>query len=218
MKGLFLAVALLTCVVSTADAQRAARGGSGSVLGHRGELIPFGGYAWTAGFDVYNGLEPGTLDFEDAAFFGGALDFNVQNMGGKVGQARLLYRRSETKIQYRSKVSLETVERDAALEYYHIGGLAGIPRDNVLPYATFTVGATRLIAGGDDAWKFSSMLGLGVKAYASPKIGFMIQGTWSFTFIDTWGGLAIGTGGTSVAVGGTGISQFDVGGGLIVTF
>jgi hypothetical protein len=217
---LMVVATLAVCVVSVASAQTPTAGSTADyVTAHRGELIPLGGYAWTMGFDVYTGISYGEIDLKDAGFLGVALDVNTQKNGsGKTGQIRFLYRRSNTTAQFRAAALAQPIESDVSVEYWHVGGLAGVPRGNVMPYATFTVGGTRLIAGDEDAWKFSTMLGLGVKVYKSPKVGLMIQGTWPFTFMETWGGVAVGSGGAAVSLGGTGISQLDVGGGLIVTF
>ncbi len=217
IKRVMVCALFIVCVASVASAQRNSRTSSyGSTSDHRAELIPLGGYAWTTSIDVRSGLTYGVLDFKDAGFFGVALDVNTMNRSGKEGQLRLLYRRSNSQVQYRSLS--KNVDQDASVEYWHIGGLGGVRRGNTLPYASFTLGATRLMAGGEDSWKFSTILGLGVKAYMSPKIGLMVQGNWAFTWTDVWGGVTVGTGGAGVGVTGTGISQFDVGGGLIICF
>jgi hypothetical protein len=214
-----LGAALLMCAASVASAQhRTTTRSSSSVPDHRTELIPLGGYAWTSAFDVYTGISYGELDIKDAGFYGGALDVNVEKNPGRVSQLRLLYRRSDTKVQFRSASMLNPIEVDAAVEYWHIGGVGGVPRGNVVPFAAVTLGGTRLVSDDGDDWKFSTMLGLGVKVYTSEKIGLMIQGNWAFTWIDSWGAMTIGTGGAGVSVGGTGISQFDAGGGLIINF
>ena len=175
-----------------------------------------GGYAWTMSMDVYaTGFGNGELDFSDAAYYGGALDINVSPPGSmKTAQVRLLYRRSDGDLEFRGYGQQASI--DAAVEYWHIGGVTGVMRGNAMPFATVSLGGTRLIAGGEDAWKFSMIFGLGVKVYTSPKIGIMLQGNWPITFTDTWGGVTVGTGGVGVGIGGTGISQLDVGGGLII--
>jgi hypothetical protein len=177
-----------------------------------------GGYAWTMSMDVYANGFPGEIDLEDAAYYGAALDFNLAPPGAmKVAQVRLLYRRSDTNVQARG-FTFDIPDIDAAVEYWHIGGVTGVVRGNAMPFATVTLGGTRLVAGGEDEWKFSMIFGLGVKVYSSPKFGFMLQGNWPITFTDTWGGVTIGTGGAGVGIGGTGISQLDVGGGVIIRF
>ena len=214
---LMVGMALAACVTSAASAQTQTERITSGPGATRAELIPLGGYAWTMGFDVYTGISYGEIDLKDAGFFGGAIDVNARNMGGKIGQVRFLYRRSNTTAQFRSASLTQPFEADVAVEYWHVGGVGGMPRGNTMPYATFTLGGTRLVGDEDDAWKFSTMLGLGVKVYTSPKVGLMLQGTWAFTFMDTWGGVTIGTGGAGVSLGGTGVSQLDLGAGLVIS-
>ncbi|HEX6789919.1 MAG TPA: hypothetical protein VF247_01295, partial [Candidatus Krumholzibacteria bacterium] len=162
---------------------------------------------------------PGELDFSDAAYYGAALDFNVAPPGSyKTAQVRLMYRRSDGDIELTGPGIGQPISVDAAVEYWHIGGVTGIMKGNNMPFATVTLGGTRLVAGDQDSWKFSMIFGLGVKVYTSPKMGIMIQGNWPITFTDTWGGAYVGTGGAGLSIGGTGISQLDVGGGLILRF
>lgn len=216
MKRVLMAVVLVTCVGSSAFAQSGGYGNSYNqrTAEHRFEIIPLGGYAWTSSFRVSTPFTYGDLDIKDAGFYGVALDVNVPSRSAKEAQLRLLYRRSDSKAQFRSPTLRGEV--DASVEYWQIGGVGGIRRGNALPYATFTLGGTRLVTDNGSDWKFSTMLGLGVKYYASPKVGIMLQGTWPFTWLDSWGSVTIGTGGAGVGIGGTGISQWDIGGGLII--
>jgi hypothetical protein len=46
----------------------------------------------------------------------------------------------------------------------------------------------------------------------------MLQGNWPITFTDSYGGVSVGTGGLGVGITGTGVSQLDLGGGLIICF
>jgi hypothetical protein len=166
--------------------------------------------------DVYGYTTVAEIDLDDAAFWGVALDFNISQPYQKTAQLRLLYRREDSDVRFRS-VSVN-VSEEAAVEYWHIGGLGGVQRGKAMPFTTISLGGTRLVSGTDDEWKFSMIFGLGVKVYTSPKVGIMIQGNWPITFTDSWGGVTVGTGGAGVAIGGTGVSQLDVGGGLIICF
>jgi hypothetical protein len=218
MKRMLPGVLCLLLVAPAARAQySASTTAARPAAAHKAELIPLGGYAWTMAMDVYTGLTTGELDFKDAAYYGAALDVNLAPPGAyKTAQLRLLYRRSDSKLQLKSYTDVQEV--DAAIEYWQIGGLGGVKKGNAMPFTCITLGGTRLVAGDTDDWKFSMIFGLGVKVYTSPKVGFMIQGNWPITFTDTWGGVSVGTGGASVGITGTGISQLDVGGGLIVCF
>jgi hypothetical protein len=213
-----LGLILLSCCVSVASAQ----GGTGGVASattpdHRFDLVPLGGYGWTFAQDAYVGNSVGEVDFDDAAFYGAALDINTMRRSTKEVQVRLLYRRSDSQVTFQP-VGARAVQADAAIEYWHIGGLGGYRRGKAMPFSSVTLGGTRLVAGDQDDWKFSMMFGLGVKYYASPKVGLMLQGSLPITFTDGWAGVTVGTGGAGLSVGGTGISQIDVGGGIVICF
>ena len=232
MKRTFVAVAaLLVATATSAFAQNTVRQPSRTSVDTypKVELIPMAGYAWTMGMDVYTGLTPGELDFSDEVFYGGALDFNIAPPGSyKTAQLRLMYRRQDGEIELTGLGLGQRYTIDAAVEYWQIGGVTGIMKGNNMPFASVTLGGTHLINKGgsigssnvadSDNWKFSMIFGLGVKVYTSPKMGIMLQGSWPLTFTDTWGGMYLGTGGASVGISGTGISQLDVGGGLILRF
>ena len=108
--------------------------------------------------------------------------------------------------------------RTSGTAMFELRDYFGLHLSKTMPFGTVSLGGTRLAAGGDDVWKFSMIFGLGVKVYTSPKMGILLQGNWPITFTDTWGGVTVGTGGGGVAIGGTGISQLDLGGGLILRF
>ncbi len=219
---LILSAVVLAMTVAAASAQNTMRRSSSSSYQTepRMELIPMVGYAWTMSKDVYANGYPGEIDFSDEMYYGGALDFTVSPPGSvKVAQVRLMYRRSDGEVQLRgSDFFGDDLSTDASIEYWQIGGVTGINKGKTMPFGTVSLGGTRLAAGGDDVWKFSMIFGLGVKVYTSPKMGILLQGNWPITFTDTWGGVTVGTGGGGVAIGGTGISQLDLGGGLILRF
>jgi hypothetical protein len=185
-----------------------------STVPNRLELIPYAGYVWTLSQDVVIGSAFGEIDIKDMAFYGGALDINLAKRSQKTGQLRLLYRRSDSEAEFRS--ALPTVTQDIAVEYLHIGGVGGYQRGNVMPFTSITLGTTRFSGDGGDDWKFSMIFGLGVKVYTEGRVGFMFEGSWPITFTDAYGGVSFGTGGVSPSIGGTGISQLDVGGGVII--
>jgi hypothetical protein len=215
-RGISILAVLVLCAASAAFAQRSTATSTYASTDHKAEIIPLGGYAWTMSMDVYGYTTVAEIDLDDAAFWGVALDFNISQPYQKTAQLRLLYRREDSDVRFRS-VSVN-VSEEAAVEYWHIGGLGGVQRGKAMPFTTISLGGTRLVSGTDDEWKFSMIFGLGVKVYTSPKVGLMIEGSWPITFTDSWGGVTVGTGGAGVAIGGTGISQLDVGGGLIISF
>jgi len=217
-RRILLIATMILCAASIASAQYSTptRSQSAASAPHKADIILMGGYAWTMSMDVYLGLTAGELDMEDAPYWGVALDYNLSPGAYKTAQLRLLYRREDADVTFRS-LSVSGSE-SAALEYWHIGGLGGVQRGKALPFFALTLGGTRLVLDNDDEWKFSMIFGLGVKVYASPRVGLLLQGNWPITITDSWGGVTVGTGGAGVALGGTGISQLDLGGGLIISF
>jgi hypothetical protein len=177
---------------------------------HRFELIPHVGYVWTGARSAGFELDSGELDIEDSVYYGVIGDFTVR----PGGQVRLQYRRQDADLTFRG-LALGKVSTEAAVEYYQLGGLAGVERGKLFPYGSFTMGATRFAAFDEDDWKFSMQLGFGVKAYGD-RVGFMFQGTFPFTIIEGGGGIAVGPSGGFVTFGGSGIGQFDLTGGLIL--
>lgn len=176
---------------------------------HKLEIIPMYGYVWTWSKSAYYGAYSGDMDFESGGFWGIAGDINVR----PGMQLRLLYRRQDTKVTWK-QAGIKNELGDIGVEYWHIGGVAGVQNGKVMPFTGLTLGTTRYILDGfDDEYKFSIILSIGAKVYLNERIGLMISGQMPFTFTDAFVG--IGTGGMSF--GGTGIVQMDVVGGLIIT-
>ena len=174
---------------------------------HRFEIIPMYGYTWTLGKSAYYDGRGGDFDFASSGAWGIAIDVNAR----PGGQVRLLYRRQDTDLTWKTLGDKRTLG-DIGVEYWHIGGVVGVARDNIHPFSSLTLGGTRYIAGSEDNWKFSIILSLGAKIFINERIGLMVAGQMPLTFTDAFVG--VGTGGMSF--GGTGITQFDVVGGLVI--
>ena len=214
-KILLSLILLLALDVSAAFAQRRARSRPSSTWtqDHRLELHVFGGYGFTFSRRVCDFAGCGDLDIKDSGFWAIALDFNLQSST----QLELLYNRQDSKLTFRPDFGIKTEFADVSVEYWHIGGVQGVPQGNVLPFGSVTLGATRYNIKNStlsDEWKFSMILGVGAKFYPNEKLGVRVQGRLPFTFTSTY--IGVGTGGATV--GGTGIAQFDVSGGLFLMF
>lgn len=217
LRRALLLMSAMLCVASAAFAQYRVERAPTTAPATRVEIIPMGGYAWTMSQDVYLGVSPGELDFDDNAYYGVALDFNLQRPGYKTAQLRVMWRREDSDVIFRPALAGQPLKANGSIEYWQIGGVGGIHRGNAMPFTSITLGGSRLVGDNGDNWKFSMIFGLGVKVYTQGKIGFMIQANFPITFTDTWGGVSVGTGGAGLAIGGTGIGQIDVGGGLIIS-
>ena len=206
-----LALLALPLFAVKASAQDGAHG----IPYHRTELGVHGGYVWSFSRDVYLTTTAGEADFKDTGFWGATLDYVVAP--GR--HATVLYQRQETTLTFRPFGSPSFNVADVAIEYFQIGGLAGTAKGNVLPYGMFTLGATHVGAsGGGDEWRFSFVFGAGAKAYLGERLGVRVQSQIPFTFIDGGGSIACGSFGCVTTIGGTGMGQLNVGGGLFVNF
>jgi hypothetical protein len=133
------------------------------------------------------------------------------------GQLVLLYNRQESEVTIKENLSKETIG-DIVTEFWHIGGMGGVPQGKLFPYTMATLGGTRFssLQGANDSWKFSFIFGLGVKYYVNDRIALKVQGRVPYTFFSGGLGIGIGTGGASIVAGGTGIMQGDVSAGLLL--
>jgi hypothetical protein len=182
---------------------------------HRFEIAPFGGYTWTFARDFYLNNEPGRLDIQDSGMWGIALDINLPYKVGS--QIQLLYNRQDSKLEWKPYSGEPSQFANFDVEYWHVGGLYGLPQGNILPFTLLTVGATRYIfEGGEDTWKFSIIFGLGAKVYANDRFGIKVQGRFPFTIMSGGGAIGCGTGGCYTSIGGSGVGQFDLSAGVML--
>jgi len=184
---------------------------------HRIELLGYGGYLWSGSQDVWYGNQSGEIDVKDSAIWG--IEADIATRPG--AQVVLLYHRQDSGLEFRYRGQSFDVG-DVALEHWHVGGLSGIQRGNVMPFAMVTLGGTRIVpqfaGGGDDVWKFSMLFGLGAKIYVNERVGLRVQGRLPWILLEGGGSVACGSGGCYSSFGGYGIVQIDVSGGLFVMF
>ena len=174
----------------------------------RVDIIPMGGYVWTVSQSATYNLNSGDIDIKSGGYYGIAFDiYAVPFM-----QVRLLYRRQDSQLTFKRAGITEDVG-DIAVEYWHIGAVKGMQKGKVKPFTGFSLGGTRYAYDSGDNWYFSILVSLGAKIYLNDRFGIMGSGQMGISFTDAFAG--IGTGG--VSIGGTGITQFDLTAGLIIT-
>jgi opacity protein-like surface antigen len=186
-------------------------------MNHRVEISGHYGYVWTGSrtvqfFDQDNSLRYGDVDIEDSSMWGIQLDIPVQ----PDAQFVLLYNRQESEITVREGGFQKTTIGDVVTEYWHVGGLGGVPQGRVFPYSMVTIGGTRYssLNGVGDQWKFSLIFGLGAKFYVNDRIALKVQGRIPYTFFSGGLGVGVGTGGVGIVAGGSGLIQGDLSAGL----
>ena len=185
---------------------------------HRIEILGYGGYLWSGSIDAYYGTQGGELDLKSGTIWGIEGDVNVR----PGAQLVLLYHRQDTELLFRSYGDVQTFSGDMAVEHWHIGGMSGVQKGNVMPFGMFTLGGTRLIpkfpGATGDIWKFSILFGLGAKIYVSDRVGFRVQGRLPWIIMSGGAAVGCGGGGCYTSFGGSGIVQADVSGGVFVMF
>jgi hypothetical protein len=223
----FLFTALLLVMsAASADAQR--RGGGGGTIAwtdipeHKVEINVFGGYMWTWSRSFSYGINAARVDIKSTEFYGGSLDIVLR----PDAQLTLMFTQQPSELQVRGGGLVGNQKiGDLDVQYYQIGGLYGVPRGKAFPFTMFTLGATRynlknpdpdFFPVGGDEWRFSIVFGLGAKYYASERLGLRVQGTLPLTFFSSGFGFGCGGGGCGATVGGSGLVQTGVSGGLFV--
>ena len=181
---------------------------------HKVEITGLYGYMWTTSRSASYQLYSGRLDIKSSEYWGVALDINVHPFA----QLELLYTRQDSELMW-ERGGIKTSVADAKVEYFQIGAIKGIRNDKVMPFTSFTLGATRFSSdepNTSDEWKFSIILGLGAKVYLGERIGLRFQGRLPFTFTGGGGGFYYGSNGSYVVVGGSGVLQTSLSAGLFL--
>ena len=135
------------------------------------------------------------------------------------GQVQLLWSRQASKF----KTPIATVSTfDLNIDYFHFGGTYCWSKDKAFkPYVALSVGATHLQpieSGYNDEWRFSMGLGLGLKYFFTPRIGFILEGRGYGTFMGGSGSIYCGSGGCQVESHQELFGQFEGRTGIVFRF
>ena len=183
----------------------------------KGEIAPFVGYQFGTTIHVRNG----DLKIGSDVNYGVTADMYVRRNSA----VELAWFHQPTTLRFVPVVGVsESI--GLAVNYFQIGGLTEFPQGPARPFLSFSLGATyykpesKPLNGLNlsDEWRFSMILGGGVKYMASPRVGLRLQGHLMGTFLDSGGGLFCGFGGCSLGFFGSGILQGDVSAGLAIAF
>jgi hypothetical protein len=213
--ALFLLI-LLSFLLTTATLGQGLSTWQGNQKTSRGiEITPF--YGWMFGGSL--SVREGDLNINDNDNYGIAVDVELPYGGGK--QVELLWVMQNSRLDLKRYPSgIKETLFDIATHYFHVGGVYGVRRGNVMPFGSLTLGATLFHPKENnlsDEWRFSATLGLGAKLYLSERVGVRLQGRLMMPFQWGSGGLWCGPGGCSIGVGTTTtILQGDLTGGLII--
>lgn len=156
------------------------------------EITPHVGYQFGGGTEVEasdemqaEGEPNGELDIASAPSFG--LTFNSRVHGG--GYAELSYSRQQTNLGLRAPGEPREELFDMSVEYFQLGGLMDFRATDysrVAPFFMMTLGATRFAADDyGDEFRFSIVLGAGVKIAIVDRFGIRLQGRFLSTFLSS---------------------------------
>ncbi|MBP2681126.1 MAG: hypothetical protein H6Q78_989 [Candidatus Krumholzibacteriota bacterium] len=204
---LYLCAAVVLAWAAAACAQEPAK--------RKFEIVPYGGGAWSSGYDVLLGAQQGTIETRGSAMWGVALDYTVRD---SLTQLEILYNRQDTQMTLQLNGE-ETDISDVSIEYLHLGALFGVEKDNVVWFTSLSLGTARLVleeGKTDDEWRFSMIFGLGAKYYFNDRVGLRLQGRAPYMFVEDSGSYACGDLGCLKSAGGRGVGQFDGSLGLTV--
>ncbi len=188
---------------------------------NRAEITGFIGYLWGGGVDIVNGQQIST---KAAADFGGILGIRIR----RDAMLEFSYTRQNSELLLKNPGGSVRESTDLGIDYFQIGmlGEARQLRGPAVPFISLSFGATHYnptassFAGFSvgSEWRFSTILGGGVKALFSEHVGVRAQGRLLATFLNSGGGMWCGGGGCSLGLFGTGVLQGEVSGGLVLAF
>ncbi len=207
LSGTIVGLFVLLILANHAGAQPA-------VPERRFEVTPYGGVVWTGGYDVLLGAQKGKLDTKTSAMWGVAVDYKLKNFT----ELEVLYNRQDSEMGFNFSGNTTSIA-DVSVEYLQAGILFGAPRNDVLLFTSVSAGTTRVAPrdGGDDRWRFSIMLGLGAKYFFNERVGLRLQGRAPFIWVNDSSEFICGDAGCLKSGGGSGIWQYDLSLGLVVT-
>lgn len=187
------------------------------------EIYGMAGYQWTWSRDIWNAYtgREAELDIESSWNWSGGINLPAP----QGSQIELAYGYQGSEFTVKDFSGKETLA-DVSVQYLQIGALKGIPRGNVLPFTSITLGATRygvkeftfegVQEQAESIWKFSAVLGVGVKYYTQKSAGIRLNFRMPVTFTSGGVGIGCGGGGCGATVGGTGITQFEMAAGIFI--
>lgn len=199
-----LGLAMALATNASAQARRTPRAPLSKI-----ELTGYAGYQF--GLSSLSTLS-GQIDIKDNVNYGGSIGLRVRPQQF----IELTVNRWDTDLRVRGVNPSST--RIGVTNFY-LGGFQEIPKGNIRPFFGFGLGATWFAPKegvlGDD-WRFSAMLGGGVKIWLgeAQKVGIRLGGNLLMTFLSSsWGGYC-GTGGCGLGLFGTGIADLNFTAGL----
>jgi hypothetical protein len=165
----------------------------------------------------------GKLKIDNGASYGVALFVPVQQLV----DVELNYTRMDSRAAftpYTGYPAYEYRETNLATNYFQIGAVSkfysGDPNAKATPFGSLSIGATWFSPTDgqyQDVWRFSAILGLGVKVMFSERVGIMLRGRLMMPMQFAGVGMYVGTGGSGLSLNSwIAPLQGDFNGGLVI--
>jgi hypothetical protein len=159
------------------------------------ELVPFAGYMFGGKIKYIQGdikLDNG-MDYGISILIPTASRVEVE----------LNYTRMESQATFTPNLGYPLLERkqsNVATNYFQIGGLSKFSEGSMAtPFGSYSLGATWFHSEDyGDEWRFSIVLGLGVKLMFSDRVGIILRGRLMMPMIFGGAGFGFGTGGAGI--------------------
>lgn len=182
------------------------------------EVSVFAGYMFWGSLDAVVGNTPGKIRIADAPSYGVTFDFPVR----PGVMAEFYYLRQPTRLDFTpANTGIKQTLFDMQVAYYQLGGLYEAVKGRARPFGALRLGATHFNPKDNrygSEWRFSASFGLGVRVYATQKIGIRAQGDLLIPMNFYGAGMWCGVGGCSVGGTATAMVQGSLTGGLFVAF
>lgn len=217
LRTLFVLTALAPGAVlaGTALAQTAGDAQAVTTRPGRIEIAPYGGYVWSRGRDVVFGGRVGTLATEASGMGGVAVGYDLRRA---YTQLEFVYNRQQTELRYKLPDE-DLLIANVTVEYFQIGGVFSAKVDEFAPFTSASFGLTRTNpdeANASDEWRFSAILGIGLKYFPWQKLGMRFQARLPFMITGDNAEVICIDQGCFKNTGGFAMWQFDLSAGLII--
>ena len=175
------------------------------------EITPFYGYRF--GGEFKDTLTRTTVNISEENIVG----FLVNIDRDAHSQYEFLYSHQSSEVTSNTA----TPNFDVDIDYFHFGGTALWPRDNITPFLAGGLGLTHMspdTSGSDSATRFSFNLGGGLKWFPGKRVGIRLEARVYATLFDSGSAIFCTNGNCNFSVSGNLFTQFETNVGVIFRF
>lgn len=175
------------------------------------EITPFYGYRF--GGEFKDTLTRNTVKISEENIVG----FLVNIDRDAHSQYEFLYSHQSSEVTS----TTSTPNFDVDIDYFHFGGTALWPNDNIIPFLAGGLGLTHMspdISGSDSATRFSFSLGGGLKWFPGKRVGVRLEARAYGTLVNSGSAIFCTNGNCNFSVSGNLFTQFETNVGIIFRF